>query len=226
MNIQVIWSGGAAELLWKWNRQRAYSILLDFNFYSSFVKTCQNFLMFSSQISMNVSWGAMVAIAMHNVWTPLDLISVSVSMVTWAMVQNVKVKATTCTEGVANNRRSLHTLDLQRNRRRNSFATLSFTAQGPEPWNSDLRKNSCVCYVVTRSTPPPGKYWAPSPAFIHFKVITYIGLRKKTALRSCKGVRREKWSLSRSGRFCPCKILSKTQVWMEISSWLSKAVTC
>ena len=31
-------------------------------------------------------------------------------------------------------------------------------------WN-----NSCVCYVVTRSTSPPGKYWAPSSAFIHWK---------------------------------------------------------
>ena len=40
---------------------------------------------------------------------------------------------------------------------------------GPEPWNSELRNNSCVCYVVTRSTSPPGKYWAPSPAFIHWK---------------------------------------------------------
>ena len=47
-------------------------------------------------------------------------------------------------------------IELQRNRHRNSFATLSFTAQGrykrlmigPEPWNSELRKNSCVCYVV------------------------------------------------------------------------------
>ena len=125
VNIQVIWSGRAVELLRKWNRQRAYSILLDFNFYSSFVKTCQNFLMFSSQISMNVSWAAMVAIAMHNVWTPLDLISVSVSMVTWVMVQNVKVRATTCTEGVANNRRSLHTLDLE------------------EKWHSD-RAKACV----------------------------------------------------------------------------------
>ena len=36
-------------------------------------------------------------------------------------------------------------------------------------WNSELRNNSCVCYVVTRSTSPPGKYWAPSPAFIHWK---------------------------------------------------------
>ena len=71
---------------------------------------------------------------------------------------------------------------VQRNRRRNSFATLSLTAQGrssgvynkhpmigPEPWNSELRKNSCVYYVVTRSTSPPGKHWAPSPAFIHWK---------------------------------------------------------
>ena len=70
---------------------------------------------------------------------------------------------------------------IQRNRRRNCFATLSFTAQGrssgvykrltigPEPWNSELQSNSCVCYVVTRSTSPPGKYWAPSPAFIHWK---------------------------------------------------------
>ena len=42
---------------------------------------------------------------------------------------------------------------------------------GPEPWNSELRKNSCVCYVVTRSTSPPGKYWAPSPAFSHWKLL-------------------------------------------------------
>ena len=75
---------------------------------------------------------------------------------------------------------------LQRNRRRNCFATLSFTAQGrspgvykrlmigPEPWNSELRNNSCVCYVVTRSTSPPGKYWVPSPAFIHWKSLSKL----------------------------------------------------
>ena len=44
---------------------------------------------------------------------------------------------------------------------------------GPEPWNSELHKNSCVCYVVTRSTSPPGKYWAPSPAFIHWKSLKF-----------------------------------------------------
>ena len=76
---------------------------------------------------------------------------------------------------------------LQRNRHRNCFATLSFTAQGRssgiyvmiglEPWNSELRNNSCVCYVVTRSTSPPGKYWAPSPAFIHWKSLLFCFLR-------------------------------------------------
>ena len=50
---------------------------------------------------------------------------------------------------------------------------------GPEPWNSELRKNSCVCYVVTRSTSPPGKYWAPSPAFIHWKsLLVFVFIKK------------------------------------------------
>ena len=48
--------------------------------------------------------------------------------------------------------------------RRYSFATLSL----------ELRKNSCVCYVVSCSTSPAGKYWAPSPAFIHWKSLVFI----------------------------------------------------
>ena len=75
---------------------------------------------------------------------------------------------------------------------RNSFVYKRLMI-GPEPWNSELRTNSCVCYVVTRSTSPPGKYWAASPAFIHWKALSlkdtaslYLwGTKKKLILFKC-----------------------------------------
>ena len=45
---------------------------------------------------------------------------------------------------------------------------------GPEPWNSELQTNPIVCYIVTHSTSPSGKYWAPSPAIIQWKFLPYV----------------------------------------------------
>ena len=62
------------------------------------------------------------------------------------------------------------------------------------PW----RNNSCICYVVTRSTSPPGKYWAPSPhSFIesHYLKLPFSVEHCRIIGEPRKWIRQRTWTL-------------------------------